>query len=56
MQICAGCGLLAAQTLSHLLKNEQHSSIIARDDTVVIAQSLNNQSLYSAGENQIHHH
>ncbi len=32
-QICAGCGLTAAQTLNHLLKNDQHFSIIARDDT-----------------------
>ncbi len=43
-QICAGCGLLAAQTLSHLLKNEQHSSIIARDDTRGDSSNpLNNQ-------------
>ena len=43
-QICAGCGLLAAQTLNHLLKNEQHSSIIARDDTRGDSSNpLNNQ-------------
>jgi CRISPR-associated protein Csd1 len=32
-QICAGCGLTAAQTLDYLLKNDQHFSVIARDDT-----------------------
>ncbi len=43
-QIGPGCGLLAAQTLNHLLKNEQHSSIIARDDTRGDSSNpLNNQ-------------
>ncbi len=32
-QGCSGCGLLAAQTLNHLLKNEQHYSIVARDSS-----------------------
>ncbi|NMB46246.1 MAG: type I-C CRISPR-associated protein Cas8c/Csd1 [Firmicutes bacterium] len=32
-QVCSRCGLLAAQTLNHLLKNEQHYSVIARDSS-----------------------
>ncbi len=31
--ICAGCGLLAAQTLEHFLSNDRHSTVLARDDS-----------------------
>ncbi len=31
--ICVGCGLLAAQTLEHLLSSDRHSTILVRDDT-----------------------
>ncbi len=31
--ICVGCGLLAAQTLEHLLSSNRHSTVLARDDS-----------------------
>lgn len=31
--ICIECGLMAAQTLEHLLSSSKHSAILARDDT-----------------------
>jgi CRISPR-associated protein Csd1 len=41
--LCLRCGMLTAQALDHLLKDPQHKTVLARDDTKGAGNSLRNQ-------------